>query len=417
MRRRAVEREPVAYITGVRGFRHLDLHVDARVLVPRPETETLVEAALDLPRGARVVDVGTGSGAVALALKDERPDLHVTGTDVSDDALAVARANAQRLGLDVAFARADLLDGAPDADAVVSNPPYVEDGAPLAPEITRHEPHVALFAGADGLAIVRTLVEQAAARGVAFLALEIGMGQAPAVALLMRAAGFARTETRARPGRDRAGGRRVALTAEDARTFARCMSVGGVAVFPADTVYGLACEPDSKEAVTRLYRLKGRVPDKPAAVMFFALDLALAALPELGPRTELALRTLLPGPVTLLLPNPAGRFPLACATDLGTLGVRVPALPPALAALAGRPLAGAAVQRERRRRPRRPHARRRARADPRPRRPRARRRRAARARPRRWSTCAPGSSTPASTSCARAPRRRPRSRARLQSAA
>ena len=196
VRRRAVEREPVAYITGTRGFRHLDLQVDARVLVPRPETETLVEAALDLPRGARVVDVGTGSGAVALALKDERDDLQVTGTDISDDALAVARANAQRLGLDVAFARADLLDGAPAADAVVSNPPYVEDGAPLAPEITRHEPHVALFAGPDGLAIVRTLIEQAAARGVAFLALEIGMGQAPAVALLMRAAGFARTESR-----------------------------------------------------------------------------------------------------------------------------------------------------------------------------------------------------------------------------
>ena len=196
VRRRAVEREPVAYITGVRGFRHLDLHVDARVLVPRPETETLVEAALDLPDGARVVDVGTGSGAVALALKDERPDLRVTGTDVSDDALAVARANAERLGLDVAFVRADLLDGAPPADAVVSNPPYVEDGAPLAPEITRHEPHVALFAGPDGLALVRTLVEQAAARGVAFLALEIGMGQAPAVALLMRTAGFARTEAR-----------------------------------------------------------------------------------------------------------------------------------------------------------------------------------------------------------------------------
>ncbi|MGZ4267780.1 MAG: L-threonylcarbamoyladenylate synthase [Solirubrobacteraceae bacterium] len=126
----------------------------------------------------------------------------------------------------------------------------------------------------------------------------------------------------------------MALTAQDAETFSRCMSVGGVAVFPADTVYGLACEPDSKEAVARLYRLKGRRPDKPAAVMFFALDLALAALPELGPRTELALRTLLPGPVTLLLPNPAGRFPLACGEDAGAaLGIRVPAWPPALAAL------------------------------------------------------------------------------------
>lgn len=197
VRRRAVEREPVAYITGVRGFRHLDLHVDARVLVPRPETETLVEVALDAPHGARVVDVGTGSGAVALALKDERPDLQVTGTDVSDGALAVARSNAQRLGLDVAFAQADLLHGAPDADVVVSNPPYVEDGAPLAPEIARHEPHLALFAGRDGLGVVRELIRQAGERRIAFLALEIGMGQAPAVALLMRAAGFARTEARA----------------------------------------------------------------------------------------------------------------------------------------------------------------------------------------------------------------------------
>jgi L-threonylcarbamoyladenylate synthase len=129
----------------------------------------------------------------------------------------------------------------------------------------------------------------------------------------------------------------VALTAEDATTFSRCIAVGGIAVFPADTVYGLACEPDSKEAVRRLYLLKGRRPDKPAAVMFFALDLALAALPELGPRTRAALEVLLPGAVTPLLPNPAGRFPLACAPageGGDTLGLRVPAWPPALAALA-----------------------------------------------------------------------------------
>lgn len=126
----------------------------------------------------------------------------------------------------------------------------------------------------------------------------------------------------------------MALTAGDAETFSRCISVGGVAVFPADTVYGLACEPDSKEAVARLYRLKGRRPDKPAAVMFFALDLARAALPELGPHTAAALDALLPGAVTLLLPNPARRFPLACGPDRDTLGLRVPAWPTALAALA-----------------------------------------------------------------------------------
>jgi L-threonylcarbamoyladenylate synthase len=120
------------------------------------------------------------------------------------------------------------------------------------------------------------------------------------------------------------------LTPADAQTFERCMSVGGVAVFPADTVYGLACEPDSDDGVRRLYRLKGRPPDKPAAVMFFDVDLALDALPELGARTQRAARALLPGGVTLVLPNPRHRFPLACAGDLGTLGLRVPALDGAL---------------------------------------------------------------------------------------
>ena len=165
VRRRAVDREPVAYITGVKGFRRLEIAVDPRVLIPRPETETLVEAALDvLPQGARVVDVGTGSGAVALALKDERPDLDVVATDVSEDALAVARANAERLGLAVEFVHGDLLAGAGEVDGVVSNPPYVEDGAELAPEIVRHEPALALRAGPDGLDVLRLLVPAAAAR-------------------------------------------------------------------------------------------------------------------------------------------------------------------------------------------------------------------------------------------------------------
>jgi L-threonylcarbamoyladenylate synthase len=123
------------------------------------------------------------------------------------------------------------------------------------------------------------------------------------------------------------------ITADQAVTFERCMAVGGVAVFGADTVYGLACDPDTVDAVERLYAIKGRRPDKPAAVMLFSLELALAALPELGPRTVAALEGLLPGAVTLLLPNPARRFPLACGADPTTLGLRVPALAPASAAL------------------------------------------------------------------------------------
>lgn len=123
------------------------------------------------------------------------------------------------------------------------------------------------------------------------------------------------------------------LTPADAETFERCMAVEGVAVFGADTVYGLACEPQSKEGARRLYALKRRAPDKPAAVLFFQPALALAALPELGPRTRDALLALLPGPVTLLLANPAARFPLACGAQTSVLGLRVPRLPAAAAAL------------------------------------------------------------------------------------
>jgi L-threonylcarbamoyladenylate synthase len=123
------------------------------------------------------------------------------------------------------------------------------------------------------------------------------------------------------------------VTREEVETFERCISVGGVALFPADTVYALGTEPDSREGVDRLYRLKGRLPDKPAAVMFFDLEIALAALPELGPRTREGVEGLLPGGVTLLLPNPARRYPLACGPDPERLGLRVPLLEGELAPL------------------------------------------------------------------------------------
>lgn len=113
---------------------------------------------------------------------------------------------------------------------------------------------------------------------------------------------------------------------EDADVFRRCMAVGGVALFPADTVYGLACGADSREGSRRLYGLKGRPPDRPSAVMFFALDPALEALAELGPATRSALERLLPGPLTLVLPNPARRYPLACGPEPERLGLRVPVL-------------------------------------------------------------------------------------------
>lgn len=186
VRRRAVLREPVAYLLGTRGFRHLDLEVGPGVLVPRPETEHLVEWAVEhLPRGVRVVDVGTGSGAIALALKQERPDLDVIATDVSAEALRVARANARRLGLHIGLAEGDLLAGVDGAQAVVSNPPYVQEGARLAPELS-HEPRLALYGGPDGLDVLRRLTHAVTAEaGVRHVAIEVGQGQPPAVRIML----------------------------------------------------------------------------------------------------------------------------------------------------------------------------------------------------------------------------------------
>lgn len=116
------------------------------------------------------------------------------------------------------------------------------------------------------------------------------------------------------------------ITADDATIFERCMAVGGFAVFPADTVYGLACDPDAKETVQRLHLLKRRSMDKPSAVMFFDADLALDTLTELEGPVRTAARKLLPGAVTLLIPNPSHRYPLACGADPDTLGLRVPKL-------------------------------------------------------------------------------------------
>ena len=197
VRRRAVEREPVAYITGRRAFRDIDLAADARALIPRPETELLVEAGLALPAGSSVLDVCTGGGAVALALKHERPHLDVWGSDVSEAALSLARENGERLGLEVSWLHADLLEGIPDSfDAVLANPPYVAEPAraALAPEIVRHEPAGALFAGSDGLAVIAPLVGQLAARErIATAAIEVGEGQAETVARMLRDAGFGAT--------------------------------------------------------------------------------------------------------------------------------------------------------------------------------------------------------------------------------
>jgi release factor glutamine methyltransferase len=194
MVRRRVRREPVAYILGRAWFRQLELAVDGRVLIPRPETELLVDLAHDRQR---VLDVGTGSGAIALAIANEREGARVTGIDSSPDAVQVARANAQRNGLDVEFLIADLIVGGP-YELIVSNPPYVREAewGSLAPEINLYEPRDALVGGADGLDIIRDLIPAAGdvlVRG-GRLAVEVGQGQSRAVESLFERSGFSQVE-------------------------------------------------------------------------------------------------------------------------------------------------------------------------------------------------------------------------------
>ncbi|MET0304885.1 MAG: peptide chain release factor N(5)-glutamine methyltransferase [Solirubrobacterales bacterium] len=208
MVRRRLRREPVAYILGCKGFRSIELAVDRRVLVPRPETELLVELALELDP-ARVLDIGTGSGAIALAIAAELPGCELIATDTSAAALEVARANAERLGLG---GRVELVEGmlpggdmgwvggggAEAFDLILANLPYIaeRDWATLEPEVTQWEPREALLAGPDGLDVLRAAIP-VAATAAPVLALEVGIGQAQAVSEMLFEAGFATVETRA----------------------------------------------------------------------------------------------------------------------------------------------------------------------------------------------------------------------------
>jgi len=179
-------REPLAYILGEWGFRRLTLKTDARALVPRPETEIVVERCLSLLDGIpspRILDIGVGSGAIALSLKDERPDANVVGVDVSTDALALAAENARLLGIDVDLHEGGIPAAAAGWDLVVSNPPYVDTLEGLQPEL-RYEPEQALVGGGLHEQIARA----AAAR---FLVFEVGAGQAQEVAGVLRSCGYA----------------------------------------------------------------------------------------------------------------------------------------------------------------------------------------------------------------------------------
>lgn len=206
---RRARREPVAYILGEWGFRRLTLAVDRRALIPRPETEIVVERALARLTGRdapAVLDVGTGTGAIALALADEHPGARVTAVDVSPDALALARENAARTGLAVELLRHDLTTGLPGGpyDLVVSNPPYVEPAEleTLMPDVRDYEPHLALVGTGATEAVARAAVDVLAPGG--WLVLEVGEGQAPNTAALLAGLGYLDVVTTADlTGRDR----------------------------------------------------------------------------------------------------------------------------------------------------------------------------------------------------------------------
>lgn len=193
---RRVAGEPIQYIRGRCEFYGREFLVDRRVLIPRPETELLVERLVRIaPRGARVVDVGAGSGCIAITLAAERPDLHVVSVDLSPGALAVAHGNATRLGVRVAFAGSDLLSACRGPfDIIASNPPYVAEGerAHMQREVVAWEPHLALFAGTKGMSVIERLLAEAsrlvAPRGV--VALEIGYDQATLLAELASSTGW-----------------------------------------------------------------------------------------------------------------------------------------------------------------------------------------------------------------------------------
>jgi release factor glutamine methyltransferase len=214
MVRRRVKREPVAYILGRRGFRRLELVVDRRVLIPRPETELLVEIAVEI-EATSAIDVGPGSGAIALAVADELPAARVSAIDTSMDALRVAQVNTERLGLadrvDVVNRGIASLDSTGPCDLLLANLPYVseDEWEGLAPEIREYEPREALVAGPTGVEAIEGLLASVAELEMrpATVALEIGADQAPAVSELVRRAGYAEVEAR----RDLAGHDRVVI--------------------------------------------------------------------------------------------------------------------------------------------------------------------------------------------------------------
>ncbi len=376
-------REPVSYILGRAHFRHLVLEVTPAVLIPRPETEELVDIALGVlrrkpllealldaaPSGVAsatneaeapvlIADVGCGSGAIALSIAQES-GFRVLATDLSAEALAVAKRNRDSLGLTpfVDLRRSDLLSGVPDDSLrlVVSNPPYIAtaDIEGLEPDVKSYEPLAALEAGPDGLAVLRRLLSEAARvlRPGGTMIVEVGDGQAGAVAAMAGSVGFAaisihkdlsnkeRMVEAALPGTEIFD--MSALDGARLSALASALRSGGIIGLPTDTVYGLAASWDSREGVKRLFNAKGRGETRPVAVLFSSVEAVKEALPDLEASASRVLEALLPGPFTFVVATSVPRPPLVGTED--SLGIRVPDQPSLLRFLGSAGLAVAAT--------------------------------------------------------------------------
>ena len=377
MAARRVAGEPLQYVLGSWGFRKLDLAVDSRALIPRPETEVVAGIAIDWlngiarrrqPGGLNVADLGTGCGAIALSIAHEVPDARVYATDSSADALALTAANLAGLGSaatrvtlhqgDWFDALGDVHDGSDEVsaagsrparvadtdpsrgpgaaveplrgqlDLVVSNPPYVADGDVLAPEIDDWEPHEALYAGPDGLSALRTVIRDA--RGWlapgGLLVLEIGSAQAPAATAMAIARGY----DDVRIEQDLAGADRVLVASRphsEPDEFELSFAVerlleGEFVVAPTDTLCGVMARYADTEAVARVCEAKERPRTEPMPILVSGLAQA-DELVELSPAARALAQQHWPGGLTLVAKRRGGADPLH---GRETLGVRAPAL-------------------------------------------------------------------------------------------
>ena len=347
---------PLQHLTGEQGFRRLTLVVKPGVFIPRPETEILVEHALAAVADVAapvVVDVGTGTGAIALAIKDERPDARVLAIDVSHDAVALARENAARCAPGRRGRAGDLLDPVPEGlrravDLVVSNPPYVEEeGFATLPRDVLADPRV----GARRRGRYLRAALRPGVRGVA--ARRRGRGRDRRDAGCFRSEtsrprpGSCRVEVHARsdrpgPSRDRAD---AVVAVDPIADAVAAVRRGELIVFPTDTVYGIGADPHDPAATARLFDAKRRPRDLTLPVLTATLDVA-RTLARFDDRAERLATALWPGPLTLVLP----RSDVSRTWDLGreatTIGLRVPSHPLALAVLsAAGPLATTSANR------------------------------------------------------------------------